>query len=1236
MRWSGKGIPMRRRLGVSLIHFALIVVLFVLPAFAQYHVNGTITGTLTDASGAVVSDVKVTATNTATNASQSTTTNAAGVYFFSDMPPANYTVTATKQGFRTCEGSGLVLEPSASRTFSCTLQVGQATETVAVTAGALQVETDTSQLNAVINSTQIEQLPDNGRNFANFMALEPGVAGIGFDSFNSMNIFATQGVSVNGLRDSDNNILIEGVSSQRTRDNAATTAAPSIDAIGEMNIVSTGYMPEYSRGAGAQIVVQLKSGTDHYHGSLYEYNQNTAYDSAANYAVGTQGNKAGTINWNNFGGTFGGPVPGTNKKLFFFYSEDITRQPGASPNNVHVPSALAHQGNFSEYCAASIACPTVPAFLAGKTDPSTGQVLVAGQPFPNNTIDKSFWSVNGAAFMGVYPMPNIPSGTVANGQNNYFYSSHNPNNNHTETLKVDYIIDKWKSHLAVSLRHYRTDSFSGNFGGSPQLLNWNIQEPERGATIDLATTFSPTLVNDLLIGSTEDIVHVALSKGPLGNGLDRSTLGITYPYIFGDASKDVAGKTPTINFGGPNNNIDSLNFLTDAYPSGSVGKIFQYSDTLTKTHGNHILKFGAWIEQDGENDNDQLVIGGQNLNGTFTFAASNNPHSTGLPLADMLLGAADNYAEYGYRNLTPWVAWQQGYFAQDTWKVNKHLTIEGGLRWDYFPNYHSRWCNFSMFDPQNYSTAAGQQQSIDPTTGQINGGNYYNGIAVPCRQIPSSGYGHFGILGEGFNSSTASALNQSLMSAGMLGRFSNTIIPSHHNAWQPRFGFSWDPLGDSKTVIRGSAGIFFNHETLSDQTQMGRNIPFQTNAAPNNIHVDCPGTPQSSNSSIFGCTGAGSVFTPGALVVPSPANEQLPIPITGQDIKSPLPIVYSFHFGVQHMFPQNTLVEVGYVGTETHHFSVLENLNEMHPGTFGDCTLGGGSVSATNPALCASGSPYTYNNGATAGTATQVSSIVPYLGFSNSSFTYQINNANSAYNALQASLRRSMTKNLMLTAVYTYANAHDIGSQLQSSIVDHFNPVYDRGNPDWLQHHNFTASYVYRLPFYETKNNFQGRVLGGWELSGTFIVRSGSTGGPNGQFTVNDAGSDLAGLGVDNGEHAQLVAGCNPNSGPRSKNQFFNTSCFTLPAPGTLGNAPRNLIFGPRFWIWDAGLHKNGKIYGENLAYQFRAEAFNVLNHPIPNQLDAGITDGTFGAVTGVYNNNGDQRIMQLGLRLIF
>ena len=202
----------------------------------------------------------VTTINEASQVRQSRTTNASGIYLFSDMTPATYTVKIEKSGFRPCEGTGILLDPGVARTFSCILEVGAVTEVVTIQASALQVDTTAAKVSSVINSQEVEELPVNGRSMANFLALEPGVAGINFGDFNSMNIFATQGVSVNGLRDQDNNILVDGVSSQRTRDNAALTAQPPIDAIGEINIVSTGYLPEYSRGAGAQIITQVKSG----------------------------------------------------------------------------------------------------------------------------------------------------------------------------------------------------------------------------------------------------------------------------------------------------------------------------------------------------------------------------------------------------------------------------------------------------------------------------------------------------------------------------------------------------------------------------------------------------------------------------------------------------------------------------------------------------------------------------------------------------------------------------------------------------------------------------------------------------------------------------------------------------------------------------------------------------------------------------------------------------------------
>jgi len=1219
---------------------AAVVLVAILPAptmYGQNHVNGTITGTITDTSGAVVPGAMVAIQDSTTGVKTSTQTDNAGVYNFTDVNPGTYVITVQKSGFKTCQALNVLLQPADTRTFSCALRVGQVAETVTVTAGQLQLQTQTAQVNSIINSQQISQLPDNGRNFANFLALQPGVAGVSFDANNSMNIFATQGVAINGQRDEDNNILIEGVSSQRTRDNAATTAAPALNAIGEINIVAAGYMPEYSRASGAQIIVQLKSGTDQYHGSLYEYNQNTDYDSAVNYI--NPGTPVAPYNWNNFGGTFGGPIPGTHKNMFFFYSEDVTRNPGASPNNVIVPSANAHSGNFTDYCSAGIGCPVVPAYLAGQVDPNTGQTLVQGQPFPNDTIAKQFWSANGSAMMNVYPMPNLNNGSVT-ASANYYYSSISPNDNHTESLKVDYQINPWKSHLAFSLRHYRNNSTSGDFGGSPQLLDWTIQEPERGATIDLATTFSPTLVNDFTFGATEDIVHVVLTPGPLGNGLDRTGFGIDYPYIFGPASKDVAGKTPTLDWSGANSNFDTFNGDTDAYPSHSDGKIFQYSDVITKVRGRHVMKFGAWVEEDGENDDDQLVIGGQNLNGTFTVgAASSDPHSTGLPVADLLLGVFDNYTELGYRNLTPWYAWQQGYFGQDSWRATNTFTLQGGLRWDYFPNYASHWCNFSMFNPLAYDTFTGGQQVIDTDPSSVNygaivGGNYYNGISVPCNSLPSTGYGHFGVFGEGYSVSSAAGINQALVGTGMLRGYAPDILSNHHRNFQPRVGFAWAPTALRQTSIRGSVGIFYNHDTLSDQTQMGRNVPFQTAATVTDGDMDCPDVSQAPTT--FGCSTTGSAFTPGP-VVASAANPQQPLPITGSQLSAPVPVVYGWQMSIQHMLPQDTLLQVGYVGNRSRHLSILENLNEMTPGSYGSCE----GAQGTQLTPC----PYRYSSDV-GGNVMPVTAVVPYPGFSNTSFTYQGDFATSAYDSLQVSVQRRMVDNLMYTIAYTYANARDIGSELQSSIVDHYDPLYNTGKPDWLHHHVIVGTYVYDLPFFREMHSVGGAVLGGWSLSG---VLSAQTGGVN---TVNDDGEDVAGLGVDGGEgeFAELVPGCNPNNGPHNKLAWFNKSCYinpTAPASsgsnnfleprGTLGNSGRNTLFGPGMWIWDAGVHKSGTFITERVKYEFRAEAYNVLNHPAPNGIDTGVYDGTFGIINNVYQpTGGSQRNMQLALQLNF
>ncbi len=248
-------------------------------SLAQSQIMGTISGTVTDKSGATIPDAKITITNKATGQSQNATTNTAGYYVVTNLTPGTYDVIAAKEGFERCAETGVRLDPAASMQLACTMQVGQITQTVEVQAQAIAVQTEQAQVSRVVNDTQIQEIPVNGRNFATLLALQPGVIqAFSFNSFQGMNLFATQDTHVNGMRGDANNVQIEGSPSTRTRANGAMVAAPSVDAIGEINIVTTGYMPEYSRGAGGQIIISMKSGSTDYHGGGYEFLRNDALD----------------------------------------------------------------------------------------------------------------------------------------------------------------------------------------------------------------------------------------------------------------------------------------------------------------------------------------------------------------------------------------------------------------------------------------------------------------------------------------------------------------------------------------------------------------------------------------------------------------------------------------------------------------------------------------------------------------------------------------------------------------------------------------------------------------------------------------------------------------------------------------------------------------------------------------------------------------------------------------------
>src|SRR6516162_11778664 len=270
---------------------------FAIPGFSQTQVLGTISGTVSDKSGAVIPDSTVTATNKGTSQLTTATTNDAGYFIFTNLPAGTYDVAAEKAGFQRCVRTGVILDPAGRVDVNCSMDVGQETQTVEVTAQSLVVQTEEAKVSRVLNNTQITEIPTNGRNFASLLGIQPGVIqGFSFNSFQAMSLFATQCTSVNGLRGDANNLQVEGSPSTRTRANGATVAGPALDAIGEINIVTTGYMPEYSRGAAGQVLMQMRSGTQQYHGDVYEFLRNNALDSR-NFFSSTVSN----LKYNNFG-----------------------------------------------------------------------------------------------------------------------------------------------------------------------------------------------------------------------------------------------------------------------------------------------------------------------------------------------------------------------------------------------------------------------------------------------------------------------------------------------------------------------------------------------------------------------------------------------------------------------------------------------------------------------------------------------------------------------------------------------------------------------------------------------------------------------------------------------------------------------------------------------------------------------------------------------------------------------
>ncbi len=833
-------------------------------------------GTVKDPSGALVTNSKVTIRNQGTGLSREVNTNESGNFTIPSIPAGLYTVTIEASGFKKFESKDNKVDPSLPYNIEAVLQVGQATETIQVTASTVQLQTESGALGKLIEGKQLSELQLNGRNPIFLALLKPGVrggslAGFSFD-------LTTGGMNINGGRSQDNLITFDGAVGVRTRSNGTSIGSADLDTTSEVQVLTGAYSAEYGRSGGGQIRVVSKSGGREIHGAAYEYLRNSALDAnswSRNRNPAT--NFVAPFKFNQFGYNVSGPVlipkiwNTDRSKVFFTFSQEYVRRRVDATATQRVPSELMKTGNFSELLTApNIWYNTVQTIK----DPQNGNT-----PFPGNIIPGNRLSVNGLALLRVYPQANLAT-PISN--NNWFAVASAPTNQRKDNYGIDVLPtakDSVKFRMAF-FSYYDLNPFQTNFNIAGRIFD----RPNQTATLNWTRVINPTTVNETLLTASRDRVNIRMQET---TAFDRTKYGINYPYIY-PVGKDRFNKLPSVDI--PN----FASYSGSPYPSNSSGPIYTISNNTTKIINNHTIKFGAAFERAGQNDYDQINVNGvpggtDNQNGRFVFSGS-RPGGSGVPIGDAALGLFDSYAEIGQRSYTPYRGHMMEWFVQDSWKVTSKLKVELGVRHTVVQPYYSLWGNISIFDPARYdaSKAVKVNGSGNPIIGT---GDQYNGLLIPGSSFPDSAKGRVPIA-------TTGEFNR-LFDNGT--RYFSKI---DFGNFQPRFGVAYSL--NPKTVFRVGGGKFTTRLGVSDSTFLGGNAPFQPIASVAYGSVDAPGG------------GTASSF---------------PLSVTTQAKIFHMPQAYNFNTTVERELPFNTVLEVSYVFRRGLFGQREKNINQAPIGT---------------------------------------------------------------------------------------------------------------------------------------------------------------------------------------------------------------------------------------------------------------------------------------------------------------
>lgn len=1167
---------MKRYVELKAFFLALALIISVSSAsFAQEETAATVTGQVTDSTGAIIKGAVVVITNDTTRQERRLETNDDGQFVITPLIPGTYTLTIEQPNFKKYVENGLTLNAKDRRSLNIVLEAGNVSESVTVTSEQNVVQ-DSPTGQTLISATQVLEIPLQNRDFTKLLELTPGISS-SLDDETGFGLANRFDVSINGMRRNGVNVFVDGVSNTDVGSNITLLSTPTIDSIKEFKVLTSIYTAEVGRSGGGTVTIVTRGGGNDFHGSIYDFARNDRFN-ANSFFNNRRGRNANgdplspvpRLRYHNFGGTFSGPVilprfgeggpavwSGENRTFFFFSHEQRRITRGITEAIATVPSLLERSGNFASALglplfrtsAATPASCTTPGVGTCTTTPlniidTNGNTVQAragmifrptdGRAYAGNIIPQSDFNPISVSLLDAYPLPNT-------GNSGFTFSPINALKTRQETIRIDHALsDNHRLFGRYTHDLNLTTEPGGLFANTnlPNLTTTDTRIPGMTLAISLTDVLSPTLVNEATYNFSSNLIgSQVVGRSRQSDFPGTASIVSVFP-------ENNAGVIPQISFTSAIANINSLQGFNIVYKNQVV------RDVVTWVKGNHTLKFGGEMSWEKKDENANNIT-----QGLFAFAGTRSRGTsggisltqTGIALADFLLGRADSYSEDQFDVTVNLRFGRREVFAQDTWRIRPNLTLDYGVRYQYFVPVTDENNVLTSFDPLLFSGSQVPQCTTAACATLVRGtGNELNGIAV----------------------------------AGSTSRFGRAINPSDKNNFSPRVGIAWDPWKNGKTVVRAGYGFYY------DQVLVGI---FEQNAFVN---------PPFNNRATFSGAGVGFSNPSGGALGALPVRDLI---ASSHDFRTPE--IQQWSLGFQRQLLRNMVGELSYVGTKGDFLIRPNDINYPDPEDVNRVGLANANT------------------------------VRPFLGYRR--IQYRETSGKSRYHGMLSSLTYRFSTGVSLTASYTFSKNMTDATNDRDAVdlpQDPRNLRAEYAEARTSRPHIFSASYVYEFPFFKNEPNAWKRgFLGGWQIAGITDLASGQ---PVARVT-----SGASNVAATIGQYPDVVADPNGGRAgsidPVTGLPFiFDPAAFRAPLAGTYGNAPR--AFARLFARNQTNLTLTKNIYFDNedrFKLQLRAEAYNVFNHTQFTGVGTVLTTtSTFGLPTGARL----PREFQFGAKLLF